>query len=268
MARRADKNDTEFLVQCRVLAKRWQGADPTAFGLTELEVDLFEARLLAALEARDLAREARNLARARFVGQREAIANLRSLFGALVGGVDVRAKREGPKKARSVYAAAGIRPPEKPGPLPTPAMPSDLESTIRTNGEIDLTFKMEDRGRGGLLYEVQRRLVPLDGDPSPWLPVDIIAGKRFTDDDVPTGLREVCYQVRAMRASGKRGDWSCAHIVRFGTVRSAGGAGGVGVVGGVGVGEHQGAVAGAMEAKPPSEGANRERASVKANAAG
>jgi hypothetical protein len=104
-------------------------------------------------------------------------------------------------------------------------MPSELKSRLSTNGEIELTFKMEDRGRGGLLYEVQRRLVPLEGAQSPWLPLDITAEKRFTDDDVPTGLREVHYQVRAMRASGKKGDWSCAHAVRFGTIPSAGDAG-------------------------------------------
>lgn len=69
---------------------------------------------------------------------------------------------------------------------------------------------------------MQRQIVPLDGVESPWLPLDIVAEKSFHDDDVPEGLREARYRVRAMRANGKRSDWSCANAVRFGTIPSAG----------------------------------------------
>lgn len=222
MARRADRKDADFLIQCRVLATRWQEADPSVFGLTELEVDQFVDMVLQAGEARDKARRARLLAKARFVRQREAFANLRALFGALVGSVDVKAKRAGTGKARGVYAAAGIDPPEKGGPRPAPGEPFDLAYSMRTNGEIEGRFEIDDNARGGLLYEVQRRLVALDDAESPWLPLDIVADKRFVDGDVPAGVRRVQYQVRAMRANGKKGDWSCALSVPFGTIRSAG----------------------------------------------
>ena len=231
MARRAERDTTKFLTDCRTLATRWQDADPSAFGLTELDVDEFEALLLAASDARSNARKARLVAKARFVRQREAVGRLRERFASLVATIDGRAKREPAKKRASVYAAAGIDPPVKGGPRPTPAMPTKLKSKVRTNGEIEVAFTMEDDARGGLLYEVQRQLVPLEGAESPWLPLDIVGEKRFTDNDVPTGLREVCYRVRAMRTSGKKGDWSCAHAVRFGTLQSAGGVGGVGGVG-------------------------------------
>jgi len=223
MARRAKRDTAAFLTQCRVLAKRWQdAADPGVFGLTELEIDRFEEMVLHAGEAREKARRAQNLAKARFVGQREAFANLRGLFGALVGSVDVKAKRAGAKHAKSVYAAAGIDPPEKPGPRPAPSEPFRLAYKTWTNGEIEVSFQIDDRGRGGLLYEVQRRLMPLDEPCPPWLPLDIVADKVFVDRDVPPGLRQVEYRVRAMRASGTKSDWSYALIVPFGTVKSAG----------------------------------------------
>ncbi|MEQ8844795.1 MAG: hypothetical protein RIB58_08055 [Phycisphaerales bacterium] len=221
MGRRADRKDADFLIQCKVLAKRWQEADPSVFGLTELEVDQFVEMVLKAGEARDKAQRARLLAKARFLGQREAFANLRGLFGALVGSVDVKAKRAGARKARSVYAAAGIDPPEKPAPRPTPAEPRALAYKMWTNGEIEVSFQIDDRGRGGLLYEAQRRLMPLGEPCPPWLPLDIVADKAFVDRDVPPGLRQVEYRVRAMRASGTKSDWSSSLIVPFGTVKSA-----------------------------------------------
>ena len=223
MGRRAKRKDADFLVQCRVLVTRWREADPVAFGLTELEVDQFEQMVLKADESRDKAQRARLVARARFDAQREAFAGLRGLFGALIGSVDVAAKRAGAKKAKSVYAAAGIDPPARGGPRPTPAEPFDLRHKMRTNGEIEVSFKIDDRGRGGLLYEVQRRLMPLDDPCPPWLPLDIVADKRFVDRDVPAGVRRVQYQVRAMRANGKKGDWSSPLIIPFGTVKSVGG---------------------------------------------
>lgn len=222
MARRADKNDTKFLEQCRVLARRWRDGDPTAFGLTELEVDQFEERVLRAAESRDKARRARNLARARFVGQREAFASLRSLFGALVGSVDVKAKREGPKKAKSVYAAAGIQPPEKPGPLPAPAPPGGFEHELTSGGSIVVTFTIDDGARGGLLFEVQRQMADLDGVTGQWMPLDIVGVKRFEDGDVPKGVSRVLYRVRAMRTTGLKGQWSYPVAIPFGTVRSGG----------------------------------------------
>ncbi len=220
MARRAKRDNTVFLKNCRALVTRWQGGDPAAFGLTELDVDEFEAMLLETLDAVSQAREARSVAKARFLSQRTALAKLRGRFAALVSTIDGRAKREPVGTRGRVYAAAGINPPVQGGPIPTPEMPSELESTLSTNGKIELTFKMEDRGRGGLLYEVQRRLVPLEGETSPWLPLNTIAEKRYTDGDVPLGLREVQYQVRAMRVNGRKSDWSTAHAVRFGTLKS------------------------------------------------
>lgn len=222
MARRADRDSATFLNKCGVLVKRWKDRDPAAFGLTELDVDEFEALLVAASQARENAQKTRLLAKARFVRQREAMANLRGRFASLMATIDGRAKREPRGRRAGVYAAAGIDPPDKGGPRPTPAMPAKLESKIVNNGQIRVTFEMADEGRGGLLYEVQRRLVPVEGgwgQASDWLPLDIVAEKRFTDDDVPTGLREVRYRVRAMRASGKKGDWSCDHAVWFGTLK-------------------------------------------------
>jgi hypothetical protein len=220
MSRRARRKDSEFLTQCRVLVARWKDTDPSRFGVTEAEVDQFEAKVLRAADAGDKARRARLLARARFVAQREAFGDLRHLFGALVGSVDVKARRAGAKQARGVYAAAGIDPPEKGGRRPAPAAPHGFEHTLTRGGSLIVTFQIEDQARGGLLYEVQRQLLGLEGGPSEWLPLDIVGDKRFQDDRVPPGLRQVLYRVRAMRVTGVKGPWSYPVAIPFGTMAS------------------------------------------------
>ncbi|MFI4916602.1 MAG: hypothetical protein ACIAS6_08870 [Phycisphaerales bacterium JB060] len=232
MSRRAKRKDAEFLTQCQVLAKRWQdAADPSAFGVTEAEVGQFLEKVLKAAETQGKARRARLLARARFGAQREAFAELRGLFGALVGSVDVKAKRAGARHAKGVYSAAGIDPPEKPGPRPAPAAPSGFDHTLTRGGSILVTFTIDDAARGGLLYEVQRQTMDVDGRASEWLPMDIVGDKRFLDENVPSGLRQVLYRVRAMRATGVKGPWSYPVTIPFGTMQSeaaAGEAGGEG----------------------------------------
>ncbi|MEQ9097482.1 MAG: hypothetical protein RIE32_14605 [Phycisphaerales bacterium] len=223
MSRRAKRKDAEFLTQCQVLVKRWQeAADPSAFGVTEAEVGQLLEKVLKAAEAQDKARRARLLARARFVGQREAFAELRGLFGALIGSVDVKAKRVGAKHAKGVYSAAGIDPPEKPGPRPAPAAPGGFDYTLTRGGSILVTFTIDDAARGGLLYEVQRQTMDVDGRVSQWLPMDIVGDKRFLDDGVPAGLQQVLYRVRAMRATGVKGPWSYPVTVPFGTMQTQG----------------------------------------------
>ena len=120
-----------------------------------------------------------------------------------------------------MYAAAGINPPEKGGPRPAPGEPFRLKHTMRTNGEIEVSFIIADRGRGGLLYEVQRRLMSIDGQESPWLPLDVFADKHFIDAHVPAGLRQVQYRARAMRVNGTKGGWSSSLTVPFGTTPAA-----------------------------------------------
>lgn len=267
MGRRASKGDKAFLVECAVLAKRWDGSDPEAFGLTEADVDAFIDMVgSAAARAREAA-EAANLAAARFDAKQEAIASLRARFGALTGAVDVKAKRVGPGKARGVYSAAGIDPPRKGGPLPTPEKPEGFDHTLTRGGSLIVTFAIDDGARGGLLYEVQRQTADLDGAAGEWIPLDIVGVKRFEDGDVPKGVSQVLYRVRAMRTTGLKGEWSYPVTIPFGTMKSEAtsaadeDADGPDAV--VEVGAER-----SMEAKPLSEDSNRERETAGANGAG
>jgi len=116
-----------------------------------------------------------------------------------------------------VYARAGLEKPERKGPLPRPAAPTRLKIKPKTYGELELTFAIDDDGRGNLVYEVRRRCQPIEGDVSPWQPVAVTPKRRVVDEHVPSGLRSIGYQVRALRTNGKTGKWSDERIFPFGT---------------------------------------------------
>lgn len=107
-----------------------------------------------------------------------------------------------------------------PAALPKPAAPTELKIKPRTNGEMELRFKIDDDGRGNLMYEVRRRCQPIGGGERPWEPVAMTPSRKVVDEDVPPGLRAISYQVRARRTNGKTGEWSSAVAFPFGTIPS------------------------------------------------
>jgi hypothetical protein len=222
MARRADKRQDAFIQDMGALVAHWQQADPAGFGLSEQQVQTLIDRYHAAHSALRTAERAQRLARARTIEKRERMAELRREFGALSEIIDGVARST---RDAGVYARARIARPGQRAPLPAPPAPTDLEHELRNDGSIGVTFAIEDRGRGGLVYEVQRQLEPIgffagDGQPPAFEPMAVIAQKHFLDEDVPEGLRAIRYRVRALRSSGARSGWSTPATVFFGTQKS------------------------------------------------
>lgn len=221
MPRRAEKAQGEFLKQIRLVLGQWDQADPSSFGLNGAQVqrlkDDYERAAAAHARAEALRSELAGAVRAK----RAAIGDLRRTFGGLSTIIDGMART---MRDPGVYVRAAIRKPKKKGPLPGPKAPTNLEIKPTENGELTLTFQIEDKGRGNLMYEVRRRCDWLDGRDAPWEPVAVTPKRKVIDDDVPGGLRAICYQVRARRTNGKVGEWSSEKAFLFGSIASAKGA--------------------------------------------
>lgn len=216
MARRADKDQAGFLTAMGVLAERWQGADPSSFGLTIEQAQGLIDRYHAALLAAQSADAARLAARKAVAIKGRAMADLRGEFGALSGIIDGVARSTGDP---GVYAAAGIA---RPGPRrrrPAPPPPRLHDWKVRSDGSIAVVFTIDDGGLGSLVYEVRRQTGTADGRSGPWRAMGVISRKRFIDRRVPVGIVAVRYQVRAVRSNGGRSDWASFGEFRFGTLR-------------------------------------------------
>lgn len=227
MARRASKRQETFIQDIATMLAHWQAVDPTSFGLDEARVQALVERYEAARDALRKAQKARDVAKARTLTKRQRLAELRREFAGLSEIIDGVAKTTGDK---GVYARARIAPPDTRAPLPAPPPPRAFEHALRNDGSIEVRFEIDDEGRGSLVYEVQRQLVPIDRpddhDPPfepPYQPLMVVSARRFIDDEVPEGLRLVCYRVRALRSNGGRSDWAQGSAVYFGTQKRSGG---------------------------------------------
>lgn len=208
MARRAPRIDALFLLKARLLARRWQEQGAASLGLDPAHVDALIALVESADEATAENLRAQSLARAANLSRRTAMKKARAAFGALVTSIDGYARFTGD---RGVWARAFIAPPADPGPRPAPAAPRDGGFTLQSRGSIEVRFK----GTGeGVLYEIQRQVVPLDGHPGPWATVASGTGKTWTDECPPSGVQEVRYRARAMRP-GRRGPFGPASVSRW-----------------------------------------------------
>lgn len=218
MPRRAEKPQGKFLSQIRTTLGQWDKADPSSFGLCDAQVqrlrDDYEKAAAAHARAEELRNQLANAMRAK----RAAIGDLRRTFGGLTTIIDGMART---MRDPGVYARASIKKPKRKGPLPGPAAPTKLKITPGTSGELTLTFQIVDKGRGNLMYEVRRRCEWLDGRDWQWEPVAVTPKREIVDDNVPSGLRAIRYQVRAKRTNGTVGEWSDERIFPFGTIASA-----------------------------------------------
>lgn len=218
MPRRAEKPQDEFLKQMRTILHQWDKGDPSSFGISKAQHERLRADYAAARAAADKAADLAKQLRAANAAKRAALSDLRRTFGGLSTIIDglARASRDA-----GVYPRAGLKPPKRKGPLPGPAAPTGLKVTPRENGSVELRFEIADKGRGNLMYEVQRRCQWPDGRRSDWEQVQVASGRKVLDEDVPQGLQLVAYRVRALRTNGKMGAWSKEKIFPFGAAGSA-----------------------------------------------
>ena len=99
-----------------------------------------------------------------------------------------------------IYAKASVEPPRDKSPLGKPATPTKLSISLDTQGRANLTWG--GTRHGGTVFQVQRRVVALDGQERRWETVATVAERRFVDEATPGGVRGVSYRVRGERSGG------------------------------------------------------------------
>lgn len=193
----------------------WQ-ADPTAIGLTVEAVtelagktasasSLYQAALVARQDSRDATSEY-------YTGTDD----LREFGAALVAAIKAFAQTSGDP---GVYALASIPEPADPSPSAPPAVPTNIELSMRTSGSVDISW--EGTVAQGTFYEVQRSL----NDGVNWTTITSVPAREALDAGVPQGTPRAYYRIRGVKGAAGAGSpdrqprysaWSAPQVVFLG----------------------------------------------------
>lgn len=173
-------------------------------GLTSEEVAAFlTTRINPAAEALEAARIAREAAKDATLAADNAVALMMDDGRGLVSKIQATAKTS--DDPNTVYVAASLPAPKPRTPRSEPPMPSDLDADPQRDGSVRLAWKGGIPGRG--LYEVQRRLTPVDSAPTEWVFIGNAIERELTDTTIPGGTVGASYRVRGVNTAGP-GAWS------------------------------------------------------------
>ena len=187
-----------------------------ALTLSTQDTATLSALLSDAQSKFDEAKESWNEYRAKVDAQDEAIAALYEFASLLVQQIRVAAKKNG---TNELYQLAQIEPPRKPTARTEAPIPTNLSTDSTTSGQVVLTF--QGSKAGGVVFEVQRQLVPVGELPGPWQPLGTIGTKEFTDQNVPSGMAQINYRVRTILTTGIVSQWSLPAPFYFGSGNQA-----------------------------------------------
>jgi hypothetical protein len=193
----------------------WQ-ADPTAIGLsieavttlagmTASASSLYQAALVARQDSKDATSE-----------YYESTDELRTFGAALIAAIKAFAETSGDP---GVYALASIPEPADPSPSAPPAVPTNIELSMRTSGSVDISW--EGSVAGGTFYQVQRSLT----DGVSWVTITSVPARETLDSGVPNGTPRAYYRIRGVKGAAGAGSpdrqprysaWSAPQVVFLG----------------------------------------------------
>jgi hypothetical protein len=177
-----------------------------AIGITSAIATDFQTKTeaaRAALQARDAADQA---ATDRNNDLRLAMIALTDAASAIVNTVHAKADSVGD----SVYSLASIPVPGTPSPRPAPGQPTGFKVELNADGSIKMTWKCDNAGSAGTMYQVYRRTAPT----GEFTALGVAGLREFTDATIPAGSSQVTYKVRAVRST-VAGPWA-EYNVTFG----------------------------------------------------
>jgi hypothetical protein len=108
-------------------------------------------------------------------------------------------------------AQLGLTVPAQRRPGRAPGTPSDFKVTLASDGSLTMTWKCDNGGVGGTMYQIFRRV----GAVGEFQYVGGAGGKKFIDATVPAGASQVTYQIQGMRSTAI-GQWAQFNV-NFGT---------------------------------------------------
>ena len=211
---RIPTDDPGFIAWARTHADIWNGeGTPPVIGLDASELASFEEKTAAAESAYTAMQAARQASLDATALKDTTFAALRAEASADLARIDAFATTTGNP---GVYPLAGIPAPKTPAARTAPPAPTDLRTTVETNGSVALTFKATTGG--GATYLVQRQTTSIEGVASNYEFLGFADDeKRFTDTAVPEGVKSVGYRVAARLSSGPQSAWSVTRTVPFGS---------------------------------------------------
>lgn len=218
MSRQYPDRDADFITWAREHVDRWVGGQtPPDVGLPASTLADLQTVLSEAETQWSAHQVTQTDARAQTVSKDQAFGDLKIVLDPAIATITAYAKTSG---GTTVYSEAGLNPPKQPGPRPAPDAPTDLEISTFPSGTLELSFKVN---AGGAVFEVQRSQTALDGSETAWTTIATTGDKSFLDDAVPSGLRRVQYQVRAVLPTGLSSPWSVPAPFNYGSQGSQGG---------------------------------------------
>lgn len=189
------------------------GAQPPAIGLSSSQLTETETATAAAEAAYSAALAARAASKAATEAKDNALAALKAVIGADIDTIDAFAKAT---KDPNVWVLAQIPAPQSGSERPAPERPTDLDATLRLNGNVELSFR--GNTGGGAQYLVQRQTTTVDNVTSDYEFLGFAdEEKKFLDTAVPEGLKSVGYRVAARISTGLQSDWSPTFTLPFGS---------------------------------------------------
>jgi hypothetical protein len=192
----------------------WSGgqAGPPDIGLTAAQVATLSLLKDDFVEKYNEAVASRESARAKTILQHEAFDALKTVLGGDIDIIDGYAKATGDL---GVYARAQLAPPKDATPRDEAPIPTNLATTSTTSGDVELRFRGSKAG--GVVFIIQRQLVPIGATDAPWQYADTVAEKVWVDQAIPGGLARVSYRVRTKLTNGVLSQWSYPVPFYFGT---------------------------------------------------
>jgi hypothetical protein len=185
------KNPTDALRWIETHAPRWV-REAGAIGLSE-QLAQEVADLAAEARARRLAADrAASAARSATLAWKLSVRRAMDRTRAAIAAIKAHAAGAG---GPGVYPLAGLPRPQKPGTAGPPASPSSPRFTVRTDGAVELAWT--GGGPQGTFYVV-KRLLPGEAG---WTVVGTTTSKRFTDETLEEGAREVRYAFDAQHGA-------------------------------------------------------------------
>ena len=162
-------------------------------GLVDADITALQAALTTAESDRAAAVAARSASTTATATQNSSLDSLRDLLAIAVSKIRVAASTNA--NPNTVYDAAEIPAKANPTPAPAPTPPNNVQGALTNDGYVAVSW--EATRTNGDYWSVWRQLSSGGG----LVLIGTTAGKKFTDDNVPTGAEWAQYRVRSHRGS-------------------------------------------------------------------
>ncbi|HEV7300116.1 MAG TPA: hypothetical protein VGN72_12175 [Tepidisphaeraceae bacterium] len=108
-----------------------------------------------------------------------------------------------PQTTDAQRAQLGLTVPRVPRPATAPGEPHDFKVMLQSDGSLKMTWKCDNHGTGGTMYQIFRRI----GAGSEFQYIGGAGSRQFVDTTMPEGAAQVTYQVQGVRPTAV-GPWA------------------------------------------------------------